>query len=446
MYISSKSRKELYGSYELEESFSDSLLSLKRGVWLYFLLLIFEGALRKWVLPGLSTPLLIVRDPIAIWLLIRAFQKGVFKLNLYIVLAWLLITISFYTTLFWGHGNLMVALFGFRTFFLHFPLIFLIAEVFDKDDVVQVGKILMWIHIGMTILVAVQFFSPQTAWINKGVGDEIEGSGFTGAGGYFRVPGTFSFTNGLSMFYGLVTAFVFYFWLEGSNKISKWVLFIASISLLIAIPLSVSRTVFFQFIFTAVCSLFTVAKKTKTLLRILGSFLMGIILFYLLSMFDFFQTAIMVFTDRFTTASEVEGGIEGTFIDRFLGGSLSALTSNTIDDFWGAGLGMGTNAGATMLTGDRVFLISEGEWGRLIGEMGVFLGYIAIVIRFLVVSKMIGSAWRVVSLGNYLPWMLFSFCGILILMGTWAQPTALGFTVLAGGLQLAALKEKDVMN
>ena len=36
--------------------------NLKRLIWVYFILLVFEGALRKWFLPGLSTPLLIVRD------------------------------------------------------------------------------------------------------------------------------------------------------------------------------------------------------------------------------------------------------------------------------------------------------------------------------------------------------------------------------------------------
>ena len=33
-----------------------------RLVWAYFWLLLFEGALRKWLVPGLSSALLIVRD------------------------------------------------------------------------------------------------------------------------------------------------------------------------------------------------------------------------------------------------------------------------------------------------------------------------------------------------------------------------------------------------
>ena len=39
---------------------------LKIGIWIYFYLLIFEGALRKWFLPSLATPLLVVRDPVAL--------------------------------------------------------------------------------------------------------------------------------------------------------------------------------------------------------------------------------------------------------------------------------------------------------------------------------------------------------------------------------------------
>lgn len=39
---------------------------LRQLFWLYFWLLIFEGALRKWLLPGLSNVLLLVRDPVAL--------------------------------------------------------------------------------------------------------------------------------------------------------------------------------------------------------------------------------------------------------------------------------------------------------------------------------------------------------------------------------------------
>ena len=41
-----------------------------RASMVSFLLLLFEGALRKWVLPSLSNPLLIIRD-----LMVRAYRS-----------------------------------------------------------------------------------------------------------------------------------------------------------------------------------------------------------------------------------------------------------------------------------------------------------------------------------------------------------------------------------
>src|SRR5258708_2827447 len=44
----------------------DESKSIRRLIWLYFWLLIFEGALRKWVVPSLSSVLLLARDPVVI--------------------------------------------------------------------------------------------------------------------------------------------------------------------------------------------------------------------------------------------------------------------------------------------------------------------------------------------------------------------------------------------
>lgn len=411
---------------------------LKQGIWLYYFLLIFEGALRKWVLPGLASPLLIVRDPIAFFLIIRSIQAGIYKPNFYVVTAWLISLISLYATLFVGHGNIFVAFYGLRIFALHFPLIFIIGKIFDKDDVIQIAKISLWIHIGMTILVAVQFFSPQTSWVNRGVGGDLEGSGFSGGSGYFRVPGTFSFTNGLTAFYGFISVFVVHFWIYKEKRIPQILLTIASFFLLAAIPLSVSRSVFFQFITVFLFMVLTITQKTKLLTRIFGTMMITGVIFYILSFFSFFQIALNVFTERFKTANESEGGIEGLFLDRFLGGMIGAFSNDFNTEFWGKGVGLGTNAGAKLLTGTQ-YLFSEGEWGRLIGEMGIVLGIIAILIRLILVTSMLKNAWLAIRKQNYLPWLLCGFVFIAILQGQWAQPTALGFAVFSGGLLLASL-------
>lgn len=428
------------------EPYSHSVLSgserlVKKGVWLYFWLIIFEGALRKWFLPGLSEPLLVIRDPLAIWLIYKCFKEGFWEPNKYVIAMLWITILSFAVTMIFGHGNLFVALYGFRIMAIHFPLIFVIGRVFNKNDVIQLGVIMLWITIAMTILVGLQFYSPQSAWVNRGVGGDVMGSGFSGAGGFYRVPGTFSFTNGLSLFYGVSAAYIFYFWASRNViKISKLLLITSSLALLAAIPLSISRGVLFEIILSALFLFAIVGKDPRTIKSIIAISITGILLFFVLGNFSFFQTATASFSERLTNAGSVEGGLEGTLIDRFFGGLYSSVTdSNT--SFVGLGLGMGTNAGAKLMMGNREFLIAEGEWARLIGEMGFILGMIAIFIRGSLVFELIQRSWKAIKLENKLPWMLMSFGTVNLLQAQWAQPTALGFSALIGGLVIASFNE-----
>ncbi|UOQ66423.1 hypothetical protein [Hymenobacter volaticus] len=159
---------------------------LKQGVWAYFLLLIFEGALRKWFLPGLATPLLIVRDPLVVWLLFVTWQRGLLPANPYMIGMMLIGLLSTFTAVLFGHGNIAVAIYGARILLLHFPMVFVIGRIFNREDVVKLGKVTLWIAIPMTVLIALQFYSPQSAWVNRGVGGDMAGAGYSGALNYFR--------------------------------------------------------------------------------------------------------------------------------------------------------------------------------------------------------------------------------------------------------------------
>lgn len=418
-----------------------NLSIIKKGVWLYFFLLIFEGALRKWALPSLSEPLLIIRDPLALWMIFMALKHNLFKPNSYVLLMWAVSVLAFSLALIIGHENLKVALFGLRITGIHFPLIFIIGSVFNKDDVLHLGKIMLWLNIGMTLLVAVQFFSPQSAFVNRGIGGDLEGSGFSGAAGFFRVPGTFSFTNGLAFFYGLAAAYIFYFWIvKIPNKSFKILLTLSTMALIAAIPLSISRTVLFQIIITFIFMIIISGKNIRILPKI-GIALLAIgLMFTSMKDISFFKTSSSAFTQRFTSSNKVEGGMEGVFVDRFLGGMYGALTAESFP-FWGLGMGMGTNVGSKLLSGkSNIFLISEGEWGRIIGEMGVIFGLVVILIRISLVFHFLKKSWGAIRHGNVLPWMLLSFGMLIILQGQWAQPTTLGFGILIGGLINASFK------
>ncbi|MFN3379570.1 MAG: hypothetical protein ACK41O_08950 [Runella zeae] len=421
-----------------------SLKWVKGCIWLYFILLIFEGALRKWVFPSLATPLLIIRDPVALIALTIAFYNNFVKINFYVFLISLITFFSSIFTLLTGHGDAVVTLFGARIFLIHFPFIFVIGKVFDRDDVIKMGKAIIVLSLPMTILLAAQFYSPQSAWVNRGVGGDMEGSGFSGAMGYFRSSGTFSFTNGLVIFYALVIPFILFFWLDSKAYIKKWLLQMGTICCIIAIPLSISRTLFFSSVITLLFAALILTRQPKLLWRMISAFIILAVGFYLLSGFSFMQTGIMAFAERFDSANKTEGGLEGIFLDRFLGGMIGAIEQSNNYPFFGLGLGMGTNVGAKLMTGKVTYLISEGEWGRLIGEMGILFGIAVILIRSHLSISLLRKAYRAISKKNILPWLLISYGFINIIQGLWAQPTALGFIMLCTGLIMAAFRRRLV--
>ncbi len=419
---------------------TSAIQTIKLGIWCYFLLLIFEGALRKWVLPGLSGPLLIVRDPIAIMLIIYAWSRNLFPTVYYAIFMTVIGIIAFITALFLGHGNLSVALYGARILLIHFPFIFLMGSVLNREDVLKFGKVVALLSIPMAILIAMQFYSPQSAWVNRGVGGDIGGAGFSGAMGYFRPPGTFSFTNGTTLFFSFVASFVCFFWLK-PGSINKALLLASTGALIVAIPLSISRGLTFTVAIVIVFLLAAVLNKPKHFLQILVGGFGVLLLLGVVSNLDFFSTATEVFLKRFENAADSEGGIEGTLGDRYLGGMIKAITEADEIPFFGVGLGMGTNAASAILSGGRTFMVSEGEWGRLVGEMGALLGISVIGIRLHLSFKLALESYNKMRAGNILPWMLLSVALLIFPQGQWAQPTTLGFSTVVMGLLIAALKE-----
>lgn len=422
--------------------YKDPNRDLKIGIWIYFLLLIFEGALRKWFLPFLATPLLVVRDPVAIWLVVKCWQRGLLPKSIYISGMILIGVISIFTAVFWGHGNIFVALFGVRPFLIHFPLIFVIGSIFTREDVVKIGKVTLWITIPMTILIGLQFYSPQSAWVNRGVGGDMAGAGYSGANGFFRPPATFSFTTGTTAYYSFAACYIFYF-LFNLKNVNKLALLGAILGLFAAIPFSISRGLFYQIGVTLIFAVLAAARKPQYLGKMLVAFAVAIVLLMALSQVSFLSKPIDAFTERFTSAGKAEGGaIQGTIGNRFTTGLTRAFSDDANLPYFGYGVGMGTKVGSMLLSGTDTFLIAEDEWPRLVGEIGTILGLSVILMRLCLGFEIAFYSYKKLTKGDFLPWMLLSFGLLTLFQMGWSQPTYLGFFVMMGGLLLASLKSE----
>lgn len=410
-------------------------------LWVYFFLIIFEGALRKWFLPNLSDLLLVVRDPVGIAILYIAFINRLLKPNIYFKGLFFIGIFGFFIAMFGGHENIFVALFGIRVFLIHMPLIFVIGKVFVRKDVIAIGKAMLYFSILMAVLIIFQFYSSQSSYINCGVGGNMDGtSGIGGALDFYRPSGTFSYANGNSLFWGLLAPFVFYFWINLSY-VNKFVLIFATASLLVSIYFSISRTVLFEISLSFVFVIFISLRSVKLFNKVIVLILVISLLIIVFSQLEIFQTGKLVFITRIFSANETEGSIiRGTIYNRFVDkGLLQAFSIDHEISFVGDGIGSNSNFAAKLLGVKSG--ISDFEWPRLILELGLILGMLTICLRIGIAVHVIKKYFTVNLKDNKLPILLMSFGILQIIQGQFAQPTSLGFISMSGGLIIASFNQ-----
>ena len=409
-------------------------------LWTYFWLLIFEGALRKWVVPDLSDSLLVVRDPVALLAIWYGWPYLVREsVRIWLIPLLAIAGLGFVLALTVGHGDIVTAAYGTRILVLHFPLIFLFGTVFTRDDLWAFGKAFLVLVIPMTFLIATQYSLPPDHFANIAPGGEGT-AGFSGAMGKMRPPGTFSFISGLASFYGLAAAF-FAGWLtSGPRPLPRWI-WLSAAGMVFALPLSISRTLFFYYGLVASFAVLASALAGRAVKSLLAGCLVLAMLAAGISQFELFQDAREVFLDRWEKAQRSDApdeGIAGILVNR-IGGSIAQAFAMSDDvQLLGMGIGLATNVGAVRAVGAKGFLVAEGAWPATVGELGPILGFALIAWRVMLAFKLALLAYRQALLKNTMPLILGGIALQGLVIGQTSQPTGLGFLVLAAGLMLAA--------
>jgi hypothetical protein len=419
------------------------LTHLKRWIWLYFVLLIFEGSLRKWLLPQYSDVLLVVRDPVAIVIYLLAIRARLFPRNLWMLSIAIIGVLSALVSLLVLEPYLplkpllLVTTFGFRCNFLHLPLVFIIGRAFDAEDVKKMG---WWILIGllpMAVLLAIQFNASPEAFINRtaGLGETQQ---ITTAGGKIRPPGTFSFVSGVIFYAAMAAAYLLYGALT-RGVYRNWLLFGAGFALAVTIGVSGSRSVLLA-VLVVVASLVLVIFVRPSAVNQFGRNLLIVVTVGLIVIrLPIFNEGVKVLSDRFTSTAEAEEtSIAGGLVARTLSGFTEGFLLLNRAPIGGFGLGIGTNGGAKFLTGRTLFLLSEGEWGRVILESGPILGSAFLLWRTMLTFSLGLFSFRRLQRGEILPLFLYAAGCLSFVSSQFGQPTNLGFSVLICGLCLAA--------
>jgi hypothetical protein len=420
---------------QIEEERSHlSLTSLRSLVWLYFWLLLWEGALRKWFFPSLSTPLLVVRDPVVLLIYAVAVAKRVFPFNRFILLIAALGIFSFGASLV-VFDRLGIMAYGLRANFLHLPLIFVLPNIMRQKDVVHMGKWLLLLSLPMTILVIYQFISPPGAWINAAAGGDLGGQ-LIAVGGHIRPAGIFSFVTGMVSFLSVMAAVLLSGFLD-QKQLPRWLCVAGIPALLLSLALSGSRSAVASVTIIVIAALLICARQFQRFSRVLTPALLAYLTFLGFCYLPLFRAGLEVHEGRFKAG----GGMNRGIIARYLGAFRESIEIAGQTPLLGRGLGIGTNAGAALLTGSRTFLLGESEWSRVVGESGPILGYAYLMLRVAICLFIARRCWAAAVRGQALPFLLIASSGLDLISGQFGQPTILGFAVLFSGLALAAIDD-----
>jgi len=415
---------------------SPFLRSTKIALWLYFWLLLFEGILRKWIIPQWSDYVFIARDPLVLLTYVLAWRAGVFPRRPAMAAVWLLAVVSLAFSLA-SDAPFVVTLFGLRTDFLHLPLIFVMEAAMTRDDVLRFGRWFMLTSIPIVLLMVIQFNAkPDSIW-NVGAG-AVETGQIWGAMDKIRPPGPFSFIAGAVCYFSLLAAFVCHGWLS-PRQVSLPLLILASLALVVAAPISISRSLSIALAIVVLFALASVARDFRRIPRLLGPLMAGFAC--LVSAGD--TVYVRAFFTRWDDALGGDNaGFYGSVVTRI--GDLFRqpfeLAANA--PWFGHGIGLGTIGGAKLVTGKHVFLLSESELARIVLELGPLLGFAFILWRGWLAARMIRQSWGAVTVkADSLPWLIGSASFYNVFCGQWGPATQLGFAVLGAGLTLAALRE-----
>lgn len=422
-------------------SYLRDLSLLKKLFWLYFILLIFEGALRKWVLPGLSAPLLIVRDPVGLMIIWEAFRthKWPHRWSVVIqVLTVFLVGLAIAQVLF-VDNPLVAAAFGLRSYLLPFPVAFIMGENLDKEDLRRFGTCTLFLLLPLTVLAAAQYSAPTDSFLNQGAYRGAKQ--ITYVSDHVRASTTFSFVIGQVEYCTLAAVFIFYALIE-ADYIKKWLVWAGMFALLVAIPATGSRQMVFQICGVLACvmvgAMIGAAQFGKALQTIVPLALLAL----LASFLPVVSTSVQSMVERFSGADLAEGGSIGTvlyyrtfepIVDTF-----EAADSAT--RWLGIGLGHGAVAVHTLLAlnsadGDDA---GEQEITHEFVEMGPWAAVVFQLFKILIILQILGASISQARYRGPLSLLMLPLCLPAIGFSLLEQPTEQGFMVIGIAFCIAA--------
>ena len=224
-------------------------------IFIVYALLIFEGVLRKWALPGMHSILFFIRDPFVLATYILAIKYRMWPRWTPIFTAGCVMAVVFIPLAivqsFLGNISPLVTIYGWRNYFYYLPFAFIIGEQFRGRDLSRLIRYSLLASIPIAVLCYQQFRSPPEDVVNLAMGGSAP---MLVSHGIVRTSGTFTVAAAQSLFIGSVFAMLLTVWLlpRKWRPLNQFELLLSSFAIMTSFAVSGSRSVLVQVAMVAI--------------------------------------------------------------------------------------------------------------------------------------------------------------------------------------------------
>jgi hypothetical protein len=360
-----------------------SVQDWKNSIKVVLVLVVIEGALRKWFLPQASQFIYFLKDIVLLGAYLRYYFLSSTKRSFHIRKSSIqLLACLIFPLVIWclfqafnpSLGSPIVGFFGLRGYLFYIPLAWMLPNLFDsEDELYRFLRAYLLLIIPVGTLGVLQFFSPPSSLFNVYAGDtEVATFGYEGSTSV-RVTGTFSYIAGYSVY--LIVSFGLLVPLLTIHQ-SRWWRWITVVELVLVVANSFmngSRSVIYNQILFLVGYLgVQVLTQPSIATRLVQRFALPAIAVTAASTI-WFQSAITAFSQRVGSNEDASGRIIDLVIQ-----PLEFVKFKGLDSYGVGATHQATPALRNVLNlpaGEEISVYYESESGRIMLEIGP-LGFV----------------------------------------------------------------------
>jgi hypothetical protein len=374
-------QKMLFGAFGAMAVLMFSFSNWRRAVYMAMLTALFEGAIRKWILPQASELVYFLKDGILLGAYLRFYMFPDAELRRFrLQIPGALIGIACMSLVITGALNsnlnsVLMALYGLKIYLWYVPLAFMIPALWQNEE--QMTKALYWyalMAIPICFLGGMQFVAPVDSWLNTYADTDYAGvkqvaTFGAGQAARARVTGTFSYISGHAVFVTLFFVISLSLTIGLPDKRRILIIF-GNLPLLFANGLmSGSRSAIFYMV--AMASLMGLSSGVTKMSKKQNSFI------YLLLAIAAVAVGVSVFFDKALAAFETRRATAGDSVSgRTMHFAWSIEEASKVVDISGFGIGTAHPATWSLRSAlqipqvAKVCPLYDAETGQVLAELG----------------------------------------------------------------------------